>query len=438
MASQLKLKGYKSHGGKRDDNDDDDDDDDDDESSDTENSDSDDKSDSDDYYSHAHKGQKSKRSERSKKGSSRREKRSKSKNRRGRKGDGDSMKEQVRRLSGMMENMMKIQQGAITPSGPVVPKRPEPDVIPLDTYAIGGNYGRLPPSARYTYEQRNASHPTPRRSEYRNRRNPAPQAVEYHREYHGDKIQPFDCRRQSARTGGPANGDFYDPVRLLIECSHFVQNTSRTDEGNSASQPMVGPNRALYYPVRNPVVCYRDYCGEEGHVRPHCPKMRPQGPSYMSAGQDPVRADLHYLQDILPPPLPAPVRGSGQNVSIQEIAVKSSALEGVKVREVTATTMEKAVDLREFVNRIEEADQGEDLESHGSDKSFENDDDTAPVMAGERARHFSVLPPEFDGEPGPASECRWTTYTVDDEEGEEETPGRPKAKAKPRAPQKPI
>jgi len=54
----------------------------------------------------------------------------------GRKGDGDSVKEQVRRLSGMMENMMKIQEAAITPNAPIVPNRPEPNVIPLDTYAI--------------------------------------------------------------------------------------------------------------------------------------------------------------------------------------------------------------------------------------------------------------------------------------------------------------
>ena len=197
LASQLKLKGYKSHGRKRDDEDDDDDDnddddDDDDEPSDTDNSHIDDESDSDDYYSRARKGRKLKRSERSKKGSSRREKRSKSKGRKCRKGDGDSVKEQVRRLSGMMENMMKIQQAAITPSAPVVPNRPEPNVIPLHTYAIGDNYGRLPPSVRYAYEQRKASQPTTRRSEYRNRRYPAPQAVEYNREYHRDDIPPFD------------------------------------------------------------------------------------------------------------------------------------------------------------------------------------------------------------------------------------------------------
>jgi len=170
FTSQLKLEGYKSHGRRRDDdNVNNNEDDEDEESSDTDNSYSDNESDSDDYYSPTRKGRKSKRSERSKKESSRREKRCKSKSRKGRKRDRDSVKEHVRRLSGMMENMMKIQQAAITPSAPVVRNRPEHNVIPLETYAIGDSYGRLPPSARYAYEQRNTSQPTTCRSEYPNR-----------------------------------------------------------------------------------------------------------------------------------------------------------------------------------------------------------------------------------------------------------------------------
>jgi len=222
-----------------------------------------------------------------------------------------------------------------------------------------------------------------------------------------------------------------------MESSHFVQNTSHMYEGNSASKAIVGPNGGPYYPGRNSVVCYN--CGEEGDVRPHCPKMRSQGPSSMSAGQDVVRPDIRCSDDILPPLPPAPsVRGSGQNVSVMEIAMKSSALEGVKVREVTATTTEETVDVRQFVNHVEEVDRGDHLESDGTDELFEDDDDVVPVMAGERARRFSELPPEFDCEPRPARQRRRTTYTAEDEEGEEETPGRPKAKAKPTAPRKPI
>ena len=166
-------------------------------------------------------------------------------------------------------------------------------------------------------------------------------------------------------------------------------------EGNSASQPIVGPNGGLYYPAHNPVVCYN--CGEEGHVRPQCPKMRSQGPSYTSAGQDAVRPDIRRSDDILPAlPPPPPVRGSGQNVSVVEIAMKSSALKGVKVREETATTTEEAVDLRQLVNRIEEVVQGYDIESDGTDESFEDNEDEVPVMAGERDRSFNELPLGFD------------------------------------------
>jgi len=180
-----------------------------------------------------------------------------------------------------------------------------------------------------------------------------------------------------------------------MESSHFVQNTSHMYEGNSASQPIVGPNGGLYYPARNPVVCYN--CGEEGHVRPQCPKMRSQGPSYISAGQDAVHPDIRRSDDILPPlPPPPPVRGSGQNVSVVEIAMKSSALKGVKVREETATTTEEAVDLRQLVNRIEEVVQGYDIESDGTDESFEDNEDEVPVMAGERDRSFNELPLGFD------------------------------------------
>ena len=75
-----------------------------------------------------------------KKTSSRRENRSKSKHRKGRKGDGDSVNEQVRRLSSMMENMMKIQKAAITHNTPIVPNQPEPNIIPQNMYAIRDNY----------------------------------------------------------------------------------------------------------------------------------------------------------------------------------------------------------------------------------------------------------------------------------------------------------
>ena len=117
---------------------------------------------------------------------------------------------------------------------------------------------------------------------------------------------------------------------------------------------------------------------------PQCPKMRTQGSGYASAGQDAVRSDRR-LNNIIPLLLlPPPARDSERNVSVMEIAVRSSALDRVKVREVTATTGEEAVDLRQFVNPIKEVDHGDSLESDGTDKSDEEDDDedAAPVMAG--------------------------------------------------------
>jgi len=78
------------------------------------------------------------------------------------------------------------------------------------------------------------------------------------------------------------------------------------------------------------------------------------------------------------------------------------------------------------------------VESDGTDESFEDKDDAVPVMAREQACRFSELPPEFDGEPGPVRQRCRTTYTADNEEAEEETTGRQTAKAKSRAPRKPI
>ena len=163
-------------------------------------------------------------------------------------------------------------------------------------------------------------------------------------------------------------------------------------------------------------------------MRPQCPKMRPYAFPSKSVDSDRVRTDSQLASNLItPPPPPPPVRGSDRNVSVVEIAIKSSALNAVKVREVTATTTEDKVNLKQFVNRIEKVDRGDSLESDGTDETDKEDEDPVPVMAGERARHFSDLPPEFDGDPGPSSQHRRTSYAADDEEEEKETPGRSKA-----------
>ena len=65
----------------------------------------------------------------------------------------------------------------------------------------------------------------------------------------------------------------------------------------------------------------------------------------------------------------------------------------MKVREVTAVEV-CPKDLEEFVKCVTELDIGDHLES-GTDSYSSNEEDNVeavPVMAGERARHFSELP----------------------------------------------
>src|SRR5205807_9070134 len=91
------------------------------------------------------------------------------------------------------------------------------------------------------------------------------------------------------------------------------------------------------------------------------------------------------------PPSP-PAQRSDQVANVVEIATTSSAFDGVKVRDVSATEVgEKSV--MRFIKKVSEDDDIED-----DNNSIDED---AQVMAGERARRFSELPPEFDGEEGP-------------------------------------
>jgi len=132
-----------------------------------------------------------------------------------------------------------------------------------------------------------------------------------------------------------------------------------------------------------------------------------------------------------------PAQTQDKPVSVIEIVSKSSALQGMKVCEVTATAVEDSADLRMFVHQVREADIDDHYVSDGSEEE-DDEEDAVPVMAGERARRFSDLPPEFDSETGPASRRQRTTYGAD-KEAEEATTGKRKTKAPfPRAPCKPI
>ena len=86
----------------------------------------------------------------------------------------------------------------------------------------------------------------------------------------------------------------------------------------------------------------------------------------------------------------------------------------MKVREVTAATLEDPADLKKFVCKTEKIDEGDHNESDGTDSEYEEEEEeeeeeeAAPVMAGEKARQFSELSPESDEEAGPATQGRRT------------------------------
>ena len=116
----------------------------------------------------------------------------------------------------------------------------------------------------------------------------------------------------------------------------------------------------------------------------------------------------------------------------------------MKVREVTAATVEDPDNLKKFVHRIEKVDEGDHNESDGTDSEYETgeDDDeeeeeeeAAPVMAGEKARRFSELSPESDEETRPTTQRRRT----EELDVVEVTPEERKVKqAVSKAPRKPI
>jgi len=321
----------------------------------------------------------------------------------------------MKELRGMMKYLMRSQKCSSSTSLNV--PHSDADIIPLDTYAINRPYGNYPSNQeRYGYGQDLQGDQPARRSDFPNRRSQTRQLM--------SSESDRTMRRVTFATGG------------VQERGGMVPNTfddfSNSDEPphprSTSTQLIVGPNGSLYYSVPNPVVCY--YCGEEGHMRPHCPKLRPYGLSSTSTKPVPARPDSQRMNNLIPPP----VAGSNQAGSVVEIVVRSSALDGMKVREVTTTEMDQP-ELKEFVRRVEEVDDGDDL-----DTDVDSEEEGTSDMAGERAHCFSELPPEFDAEPGLSSQRARTSYAAEgDEEEEEVIPVKRKGKwTVPRAPRKPI
>jgi len=387
LPTQLKMKGYKKTGGRADT-----------ESSDEEESsgddDSDSSSDSDDDrgYRHLKKFKKAKKSDK-------RSGRKNGKSKKSRHGEDESMREEMKQLRGMMQDLMRSLK-APSPNTELITSRPEPDVIPLDSYAVNRTYGGYPQQERYDYTQFNQGLPSNRQPQFPNRRNqPRPAITDYNRTLGGTQEQ----------------------IRMASAAFEPSQNPYAPPPGGSPPmQPIVGPGGVLYYPARNSLVCYN--CGEGGHIRPHCPKLQPYSqqstlPADRPSG--PSRSSEEVLPP--PPPLPPPGRRSDQAVNVVEIAPVSSAFDGVKVREVSAAEIDEK--LMKFVEKIEEKEDEE-----GEDDSDFSDTD-APVMAGERARLYSELGPEFEGEEGPASQ-RQRTGSVEEVNPDNRPMKQPVSKAK--------
>jgi len=377
LATQLGVKNYKKYD-KYHETDDDDDDDDDDSSGDTEDSSDDSESDSDEYRRHSRNRRRSGKSEKGKGRSNRKKKKSGSREMKNRKSVGPerSVRGEVQELREMMHDLMKIEKASAAPGTGVVATRSEADIIPLDSYAINRAYGSDPPppsQESYEYTRFNQGQFSTRQPQYYNRRSQA----------------------QQFGGAGPMRsiGSGQETTRMGPAILNTVQNSYQTSRPmNRTIQPIVGPNGVLYYPAQNTMVCY--HCGEEGHIRPHCPKLE----SYDPPSTYPENRQTRQTRpsDLIPPPPPPPQpRSSTPGVSALEIVPTSSAFDGVKVREVSATERDEKTLMR-FILKVE------DDEDYDEEDGLSEID--APVMAGERARRFSELPPEFDGEAGPASQ----------------------------------
>ena len=366
FARQLKLKGYKK-GGCNGDTDCSDEE----ESSDDDESSSTSDSDEDRIYKYSKKS--SRKAKKSDKRSGKKSDKSQKKNRHS--GE-DAVAYELKQFREMMQDWMKSQK----PQGPsteLVNTRSDPDVIPLDSYAVNRTYGSYPQQERSDYWQFNQGQSTNRQSQYSDRRGQARPAI-------------ADYNRTLGRT--------QEQTSIQPTIFEPSQNSYTPPRGASSSRdPIVGPGGTLYYLPHSSPICY--HCGEEGHIRPNCPRLRPyiQQSSIPEDGQP----SSQHTDNVPPPPPPPPpaaaARRSNQVISVVEIVTTSSAFDGVKVREVTAAEVDGK--LMKFIKKVEQEDDE-------SDSDFS--DINAPVMAGERARRFSDLPPEFNGEVGPASQRQRT------------------------------
>ncbi|KAG0124389.1 hypothetical protein HOY82DRAFT_617744 [Tuber indicum] len=439
LATQLRFKGYRKRSNRRSRDDDEDEDEDEGLSSDSADSsgsdgnDDDDDDDDEGLYYHRSRKRRSKTVATAGRSGEKKGRKAKSKGGKDRATyDEGRVSGEVRELREMMRDLMQLQKAAATPRAQGTGERTEEDIIPLDTYAIGEGYGRNP------YRQPHYDYAGPHQLEYPNRRGQVTQSAEHRPErMRPHPVPPRNTRQEMGQIPHPTCSYFDDftrqPVQNLRPSSDLLMRgypPSRIYGGAPGSKPIVGPDGLLYYPPR-PRICY--HCQEEGHLRWQCPQLqgiaprtgtlRPEHPDILAG---PRREQQDQAQD--------------RPVNAVDVVAKSSALEGMKVRKVTAATGEDLVDLKDLIHQVSDVDNDDsDSEIRGIDAegSSWEDEEAEPVMAGERARRFSELPPEFEGEEGRAVQRRRTEDNDDDVIGI--TPGKGKIRTSAsKTPRKPI
>ena len=125
-------------------------------------------------------------------------------------------------------------------------------------------------------------------------------------------------------------------------------------------------------------------------MRSLCPKLYGRAPRTDSHGPDHPDTPKESREKPV-------VQARNRPVNAVEMVARSSALEGMKVWKAAGPPVVASTDLEEFISQVGEDDSSEDIDAD------DTDGDGEPVMAGERARRFSELSPEFDEEEGRAA-----------------------------------
>jgi len=329
LATELKVKGYRTLSGR---NGDDDDDDDDNWVFNVLNSSSDSESDEDDYYGASRK----KESDKSKRSSGKRAMRLKNKERKQGKDCDDkaTFGGDVSDLQEMMQDLKRMHKATMTVGTGVVARLTEEDGSPLKMYAVGRN-------TRYPYERRNTTHPPSRRPEYSTRQSQTPQPERYYKEHHGGYTSFYDY-------GHPESGQGPHFTRPS-DMPSGIYRSPYTYERATEPESIIGPDGMLYYPSCPPPC---NYCQEEGHLCPQCPKLCDLTPRMTELGPE------HIDTPIAPRKVPPP-RVHYEEVNAVELVMKPSVLDRATIYEFTKVEVD-ALLRRECARMLENGDGDDD------------------------------------------------------------------------------